>query len=178
MSDAAFRLTSPRLVLREFQVEDAPWLYELYSDADVMRYTGEEPFPSVEAVASFIAAYPYYRRHGFGRWAVLDRQNGQFLGYCGLRRDNPTSEVDLGFRLHRRYWYRGYATEAAATALRAGFERFGLDEIIGRAMRENLASTSVLHKLGMRLREVSEEGGLLWLIYTIGREAFMATDDH
>jgi RimJ/RimL family protein N-acetyltransferase len=84
--------------------------------------------------------------------------------------------VDLGFRFFRDYWFRGYATEAARTALAAGFQRFGLDRIIGRTMRENLASTSVLNKLGMRFREVSEDRGLLWLIYVIEAESFHQPD--
>lgn len=137
-----------------------------------MRYTGEEPFASVDAVRTFIEEYPFYRRHGFGRWAVIHRASGEFLGFCGLRRDNPTPEVDLGFRFFRRYWFQGYATEAARTALAAGFGRFQLQEITGRSMRENLASTSVLHKLGMTFREVWEEDGLFWLIYSIDKETF------
>lgn len=172
MATATFMSSTSRLVLREFAAEDAPQLFALYNDPDVMRYTGEEPFPSVGAVREFIEAYPYYREHGFGRWAVLSRRSGEFLGFCGLRRDNPTPEVDLGFRFFRRYWGQGYATEAAATALAAGFGQFGLTEIIGRSMRENLASTSVLHKLGMSFREVTEDRGLLWLTYVIDRETF------
>ncbi len=172
MTDSGFMLTSPRLTLREFRIGDAAQLYDLYHDADVMRYTGEQPFPSVRAVEDFIDAYPYYREHGFGRWAVIEKSSGDFLGFCGLRRDNPTPEVDLGFRFFRRYWAKGFATEAARTALAAGFDEFGLNEIIGRSMRENLASTSVLHKLGMTFREATEDGGLLWLIYVIDRNTF------
>lgn len=175
MVTAGFRLSTPRLVLREFVAEDAPRLFALYSDPDVMRYTGEEPFPDVRAVRQFIEAYPYYREHGFGRWAVLHRETQEFLGFCGLRRDNPTPEVDLGFRFFRKYWGKGFATEAARTALAAGFGHFGLTEIIGRSMRENLASTSVLHKLGMTFREVTEDRGLLWLIYVIDRHTFART---
>jgi RimJ/RimL family protein N-acetyltransferase len=154
---------------------DAHSLFQLYEDADVMRYTGEEPFASVGAVEAFINEYPYYRRHGFGRWAVIHRETGEFLGFCGLRRDNPTPEVDLGFRFFRRFWFKGYATEAGRTALAAGFDQFGLDQIIGRVMRENLASTNVLHKLGMTFREVAEEDGLFWLIYSIDKQAFSQT---
>jgi len=176
LADQGVTLGSPRLILREFETGDAPQLFELYNDPDVMRYTGEEPFPSVEAVREFIANYPYYRRDGFGRWAVFERSSGQFLGFCGLRRDNPTPEVDLGFRFFRRYWGKGFATEAARICLAAGFGPFGLDEIIGRSMRENLASTSVLHKVGMTFRETSEEGGLLWLIYVINRKTFEAQE--
>jgi RimJ/RimL family protein N-acetyltransferase len=167
-----FNLHSERLLLREFTVDDAPQLFALYEDADVMRYTGEEPFTSVAAVEQFLSEYPYYERDGFGRWAVIDRRSDEFLGFCGLRRDNPTPEVDLGFRFFRRFWFQGYATEAARAALSTGFGAFGLTEIIGRTMRENLASTHVLKKLGLTFREVVEEDGLFWLIYSIDRETF------
>ncbi len=169
MAEPGFMLQSPRLILREFKASDAPDLYDLYRDEDVMRYTAEAPFPSVKSVEDFLEAYPYYDIHGFGRWAVIDRFSSECLGFCGLRKDNPTTEVDLGFRFFRRYWSKGFATEAAQAALEAGFTHFGLEEIIGRSMRENLASTSVLHKLGMRFREVTETDGVLWLIYVIDK---------
>lgn len=161
--------STKRLMLREFEPEDASALFALNSNPEVLRYTGDRSFVDLRAAESFIEDYDHYRRFGFGRWAVVLKQEGRFIGYCGLRQDEKSGEVDLGFRLFTDYWSRGYATEAGQAALKLGFERFKLKEIVGRCMRENLPSVSVLQKLGMEFSEVREESGLLWLIYHIDR---------
>ena len=164
------RATTERLYLRDLQPEDAPSLYALNSDPDVMRYTGDEPFLNAAAAKLFLQGYDHYERFGFGRWAVIRKQDDRFLGFCGLRRDETSAEVDLGFRFYSEYWSRGYATEAAGASLELGFGTFGLDRIIGRSMRENLPSVRVLQKLGMEFCEVREESGRLFLIYAIDRD--------
>ena len=172
LPDDPFKISTDRLVLRRFCAQDAAPLFEMNSDPEVLRYTGDEPFPDVSAAADFIRNYSHYRDHVFGRWAVTSRESGEFMGFCGLRYSEDSGEVDLGFRLFRRYWARGIATEAARAALQAGFEQFQLGEITGRAMRENLPSITVLQKLGMRFRELAEEKELFWLIYAITREEY------
>ena len=165
-------LETDRLYLREFDLADAPLLFALNSDAEVLRYTGDRPFPDIDAAESFIRDYDQYAQFGFGRWAVILKRNHRFIGFSGLRKDPASGEVDLGFRLFTDYWSQGLATEAGRAALRLGFEKFELDRIIGRSMRENRASITVLQKLGMEFSEVREESGILWLIYAIERESW------
>jgi RimJ/RimL family protein N-acetyltransferase len=167
-----FMLETPRLRLREFRADDAEALYRLNSDPDVMRYTGDTPFSDPAAARHFLKHYSY-APEGFGRWAVMHKETGEFMGYCGLKRSEPGGDVDLGFRLFRQYWAAGYATEAGKACLQAGFERYGLEEIIGRVMRENGPSISVLQKLGMTYREMVEADGEFWLIYAVSRERFL-----
>lgn len=166
-------IETDRLILREFADVDARDLLSLNSDPTVIRYTGDEPFGDFQAALAFVQAYDHYRRHGFGRWAVIMRHSGEFAGFCGLRHDGRTGRVDLGFRYHRRFWSRGIATEAGRAALRVGFAGYKLPIIFGRAMRENLPSVSVLQKLGMSFREVSEEDGSVWLVYAIRANEFV-----
>ena len=168
--------STERLRLRELQPGDAEALYRLNSDPEVMRYTGDSAFPSIAAAEAFLRDYEPYTRDGFGRWAVIQRTDDAFVGWCGLRRQ-ADEEVDLGFRFRREFWSMGYATEAGAASLRLGFDRFGLDEIVGRALRENLPSVSVLQKLGMTFKEIREEGGRFWLIYAVSADAFRASSD-
>ncbi|WP_191621283.1 GNAT family N-acetyltransferase [Marinihelvus fidelis] len=172
MSATAFELHTSRLVLREFREADADDLYQLNADSDVMRYTGDAPFPSPAAARKFIRDYDHYARHGFGRWAVIRKADEQFMGFCGLRRHPEFGDVDLAYRIAHRFWDSGYATEAARAALGAGFDQFGLDTITGWAMRENLPSITVLQKLGMRFREMAEDNGVFWLVYAISRERY------
>lgn len=172
MSHSEFTLETPRLRLREFRAEDAESLYALNADPDVMRYTGERGFENPASARHFLAQYRYTPEH-FGRWAVTHRESGEFMGFCGLKRPETGGQVDLGFRLFRRYWASGYATEAARACLQAGFEQFGLEEIMSRVMRENGPSISVLQKLGMTYREMVEADGEFWLIYAVGAERFL-----
>lgn len=166
--------STERLYLREFDAIDAPSLYALNSDPDVLRYTGDSAFLNIAAAEAFLNDYDYYQQHGYGRWAVILKRDERFIGYSGLRLDEKTGDVDLGFRFFTEYWAKGYATEAGSASLRLGFENFGLERIIGRSMRENRASISVLQKLGMEFSEVREEAGVLWLIYSIDRTRWTA----
>jgi len=138
-----------RLTLREFIPEDALSMFELNNDALVVRYTGDKPFSSIQEAEKFILHYSAYKETGFGRWAVVRNSDGRFLGWSGLKL-NEEGLNDIGFRIFRDCWGEGYATEAARASLNLGFEKYSLDEIIGRTARENLASIRVLEKIGMK----------------------------
>lgn len=139
-----------RLLLRPFTLTDAEDFYALNADPAVLRYTGDEPFASVAAARAFLESYDAYARHGYGRLAVIEQATGHFLGWCGLKYHSETGETDLGFRFHRRYWGRGYATEAGRACVRYGFEVLGLPAIVGRVEQANPASIRVLQKCGMQ----------------------------
>lgn len=142
-------LRTERMLLREIGVADAPFFHALNADPEVMRWTGDAPFPDLAATEAFIRDYPAYRVDGFGRWAMVRLTDGEVLGWCGLRRQ-ADGEVDLGYRLFRRHWGHGHATEASMACVRFGFDVLGLQAIIGRAARANTASIRVLEKVGMR----------------------------
>lgn len=141
-------IVTPRLLLREFVPEDAPALYELNSEVEAMKYTGDSAFASIEEAEDFVRRYGHYRDHGYGRWSVLLRETGKFIGWCGLK-FNELEQVDIGFRFSSKHWGKGYATEAARASLAYGFGELGMTEIFGRAARANVASIRVLEKLGM-----------------------------
>jgi len=140
-------LDTPRLHLREFTPSDAALFYELNSDPDVVRYTGDGPFESVEAAEAFIRNYPDYKKNGFGRWLMFTKDTNEFIGWCGLKLVD--GEVDLGYRLRKKHWKKGYASEAAQACLDYGFNQLGMQRIIGRVATENHASIRVLEKMGM-----------------------------
>jgi RimJ/RimL family protein N-acetyltransferase len=153
--------------LTEMLPSDAPEAFALNADPEVVRYTGDGPFASMAAAHSFLAAYPDYRAYGYGRWALRRREDGAFLGWCGLKYHPDSRETDLGYRLHRRYWGQGYATEAGRACLDYGFWRLGLTRIIAQVMAANLASIRVLEKCGMgAVASIAYEGepGLLYSI--------------
>lgn len=148
---STYVLQTERLALRELYPSDAQFFYDLNSDPEVIRWTGDPPFESVEAAREFLEAYPDFRNHGYGRWAVERKADGEVIGWCGLKNHEEEGFVDLGFRFFRREWGKGYATEAAKACIDYGFLYLDLQSIIGRAASENKASIRVLQKCGMRL---------------------------
>ncbi|MGB0884286.1 MAG: GNAT family N-acetyltransferase [Flavobacteriales bacterium] len=138
-----------RVVLRPLDVSDAEAFFRLNADPDVLKFTGDSAFLSVDEARLFLEQYPDYELNGFGRWAVVSKDTNTFIGWCGLKL-NEEHQVDLGFRFFQNEWGKGYATESAKAALDFGFKQLNIQEIIGRAAIENTASIKVLEKIGMR----------------------------
>ena len=156
-----------RLELREFSVADATGFYRLNSDPEVMRDTGDQAFANENEARDFLSSYDHYTLYDYGRWSVYLKETGEYVGFCGLKYSPEKDEVDLGFRFMQDQWNKGLATEAARAALRLGFERFGLKKIVGRAMKDNLASNRVLEKLGMIRVGSFTENGRVWTQFEI-----------
>ena len=146
-------LTTSRLILRRWQPEDREPFAAMNADAEVMRY-----FPKLlDRVESDVLAERidnHFAVHGFGAWAVGMRDAEPFVGFVGLMRPNFeahfTPAVEVGWRLCRTAWGRGIATEAAAAALRYGFETLELREIVSFTVPANTRSLGVMQRLGMR----------------------------
>ena len=141
-------LETSRLILREFELHDAQKMWELNNDPDVIKYTGDAPFSSIEDAEIFLKKYTDYKKNGYGRWAVIVKHTGEFIGWCGLKL-NEDDLVDIGFRFFKKDWNKGYATESAKACIEYGFNQLKMKEIIGRAAIENTASIKVLEKLQM-----------------------------
>lgn len=156
-----------RLILRELTPNDAQFAFELNGNPEVVMYTGDGPFDSVEEARQFLENYSDYQRNGFGRWGVVLKETGELIGWCGLKRDRETGEVDLGYRFFQESWNKGFATEASAACLEIGKTKFGLERIIARARKENPASYKVMEKLGFTFEKDYSEDGETWVLYAI-----------
>lgn len=152
-------LETSRLILREFDLSDAKNMWLLNKDPDVIRYTGDPPFESVENAKLFLDNYTDYHRNGYGRWAVILKDPNEFIGWCGLKL-NEDSKADIGFRFYKKYWNKGYATESAKACLQYGFNHLKLIEIIGRASIYNKSSIKVLEKIHMIYQKTEINTGL------------------
>ena len=139
-----------RCYLRELSVDDAPSLFALNADADVVKYTGDKAFEDIQEAKSFLQNYNQYELYGFGRWAVIDKKNKAFLGWCGLKCSPELNEVDLGFRFFKKYWNQGYATEGAQASLAYAFNQCALREIVSFTVPSNLRSIKVMEKIGLK----------------------------
>lgn len=144
-----FIIETDRLLLREFILDDAEMFYQLNLNPNVIKYTGNTAFKSIEEAKLFLENYNDYKTNGYGRWAVINKESNEFIGWCGLKYVELENETDIGFRFFEEEWNKGYATESAAACLKYGFEVLKLNQIIGRAMKENAASIKVLEKIGL-----------------------------
>ena len=160
-------LTTPRLLLRNLTQADAESFYRLNADPEVIRYTGDDAFADIEAARTFLEGYDHYEKYGFGRWAVIRKEDNEFLGWCGLKYTPEADEYDIGFRFFKKYWNMGYATEAAQASLDYGLNDLGMKTIIGRAMKANTASIKVLEKIGMTYWKPMDFHGGEGVIYRI-----------
>lgn len=164
------QLETSRLVMKQFCEEDAHYLFELNSDPDVTRYVGEGAFISIEDVYTFIRNYGQYERYKMGRLNLFDKQTGEFIGWCGLKFLEDNSQVDLGYRLLKRHWGKGYATEASIACLDYGFNTLNLQKIIGTAMKENTASIRIFEKLGLKHSHDINDHGQPCVVYAITKD--------
>lgn len=139
-----------RLILREMTVDDASDVFAFNSNADVMRFTGEPPFESLDQARERITNYPDFETVGYGRWGCELKGDGRLIGFCGLKYLDDLDEVDLGYRFLPEFWGRGLATEACRASVRFGFEVLELERIIALIIPENVASIRVVEKVGMR----------------------------
>lgn len=163
-------IVTNRLYLREFIKKDGFHFFCINSDPEVIKYTGDKAFNSIDEAMKFIDNYSEYERFGIGRWAVCSKNDDSFLGWCGLKYEPIDKTVDLGFRFYRKHWNKGYATEAGIACLKYGFEKFRIEKIIGKAYVENHASVSVLQKCGMKFVKKIIYDKRTALLYEINNE--------
>jgi RimJ/RimL family protein N-acetyltransferase len=147
-------VTTARLVLRPFEDVDRVSFYALNTHPLVVESLGSSP-SRAESDAMIERFSAEMVREGWGLWAVSEGGAGGagFVGMVGLHRVRPeipcAPAVEIGWRLHPDSWGQGYATEAAAAALRFGFEEARLTEIVAFTTTLNTRSQAVMVRIGM-----------------------------
>jgi len=144
------------MFLRRFTADDVSLLVELDGDPAVMRYiTGGVPTPREEIEQDYLPSFlSYYERfEGYGFWAAVEPLREDFLGWFHFRPapGAPQNEPELGYRLRREAWGKGYATEGSKALIDLGFQQYGVDRVVASTMAVNLGSRRVMEKSGLRL---------------------------
>lgn len=145
-------IRTERLLLRRWTAADLEPFAALNADPEVMEHL---PAPLSRADSDALArrADTFLAENGWGLWAVEVTDSGRFAGFTGLSPVRPSLPVapaiEVGWRLARWSWGRGYATEAATAALRVAFEGIGLDEVLSFTAATNVRSQGVMRRLGM-----------------------------
>jgi [ribosomal protein S5]-alanine N-acetyltransferase len=162
MPSVRLPIETEHLLIRPLRLMDAVELHELYADAEAMRFL-EASVPttvaeSQEWVQSKIDLFE--REDGLSLWAAVERETGLVVGDAGLQWETYDGKVlDLGCRLIRRYWGRGYAREASRAVLAAGFRDLQVERICAATHVDNDRAHRVLESLGAeRLRVIHVYG--------------------
>lgn len=164
-------IVTPRLRLRGWREGDDEGMAAIYSDPEVVRYL--RPLDLEGTRRQLLRFVDHWQEHGFGLWAVEEREGGRLIGRIGLvHHDDWTAsshDSEVGWTLDRSTWGKGLATEGGAAALAFGFETQGMQRIISIAHRENVASQRVMEKLGLRREGETDwrENPVTW--YAISR---------
>ncbi len=151
-SELPKEIRTDRLILRRWRDEDLEPFAELNGDPVVMAHM---PLLLDRAESDALATRinEQFNQRGFGLWAVEVLGVAPFIGFVGLSVPRFTAHftpcVEVGWRLGRTHWGKGYATEAARASLTFGFDRLGLEEIVSFTVPANTPSIAVMERLGM-----------------------------
>lgn len=163
-------LESARLRLRELRPSDLDFVADMLAHAEVMRFYPKR-YDRAEAAEWLERQRERYARDGHGLWLAEERAGGSAVGQIGLVMQTvggePTPEV--GYLLHRPFWRRGYATEAAAAVRDHAFAAFGYPRVVSLIRPENAPSQAVARRLGMRPAAQTAHGGFVHDVWSVAR---------
>ncbi len=167
-----------RLIIRELLPTDVDGMFELDANPEVHKYLGNNPIKNKEQAANNIAfIQQQYIDNGIGRWAIIDKVSGDFVGWTGLKYiteliNNKKNYYDIGYRLKQKYWGKGIATESAIASIKYAFTTLNIKEIYAIADCNNEGSNTILKKLGMQFIETFIYEGTEHNWYKLKQEDF------
>ena len=168
-----YEIETARLYLRQFKAGDLDDLHPIFNDVEVVRYLkAEPPVSRKETERALLSIIQHWERHGFGRWAVIDKESGRLIGYGGLR--NLLGTPELVYLLDKAFWGRGLATELARACLKWGFEELTCERIVAVTRPEHTASRHVMEKIGMTYEKNTCYLDIEVVQYTISRATYQS----
>jgi [ribosomal protein S5]-alanine N-acetyltransferase len=168
-------LKTPRLILREMSLADLDFVAAMLADPEVMRYY-PKCYCREESEIWIQRQAKRYARHGHGLWLVLEEATGQPVGQVGLLIQNlrGVEEKEVAYLVHRPFWHRGFATEAARACRDYAFTELARPRVLALIRPENAASQAVARKLGMEADlQAIEHSGFEHQVFSISRAAWM-----
>lgn len=165
-------LETERLLLREYTMADFDALYQILSDPETMRHY-PAPYDADGTRRWITWSLDNYRQHGFGLWAVVLKETGAFIGDCGLTLQNIDGDQlpEIGYHIHKSFWRRGYAKEAARAVRDWAFRHTRYDVLYSYMKDTNVGSWSTARTNGMKkVKEYPDTDNTISYVYTITRE--------
>jgi RimJ/RimL family protein N-acetyltransferase len=147
-------LETERLILRTWKPEDFDAFADIHADPEVTRFITPEgkPLSRFEAWRAFTSLIGHWFVRGFGMFAVVERSSGELVGRIGPWQPEGWPGFEVGWSLGRKYWGRGYATEAVRTCITYSFEQLGRSNVISLIDPDNVRSIAVAERVGERLQ--------------------------
>lgn len=146
-------LETKRLKLRPWKKEDLSPFAEMNADPTVMEFF-PKTYTYEDSLAEFFRINIHFEKYGWGLWTVELKKENKFIGFIGLHHVNFkahfTPAIEIGWRLKKEYWGKGYATEGALKVLEYGFNTLKLKEIVSFTTDKNIRSQSVMKRIGMK----------------------------
>ena len=144
-------LETDNLILRPLRLSDLDDLFEYAQDPEVYEFGMWRPYESREACADDLARLvEKYENGTLWWWAIVNKGDGKMIGRCELTDVVPhIGRADIGYALNKKYWGKGYATQAIRSVMRYGFADMKLNRIAATVLTENAASVHLLEKMGM-----------------------------
>ncbi|HZH30727.1 MAG TPA: GNAT family N-acetyltransferase [Pyrinomonadaceae bacterium] len=164
-SDTLPTIDAPRVSLRWLTAEDAPALFSIFSDPEVMRYWSSPPLADMEGARKLLAEIrDYFRQRTLFQWGIARRTDDRVIGTCTLfHLDIGNRRAELGYALGREHWGKGYMQEALGALLGFAFDNLNLHRLEADVDPGNASSIKTLERLGFRregyLRERWHVGG-------------------
>lgn len=161
------RVITNRLIFREFNMNDLNDYYNLEKNPMVRKYVPNMRNTTYNECRESLKRYiaKYNDGTGIDTWAVVTRENRDFIGITGLRYLEEFDKVEMGIRLLPEYWGNGYATETGKALIQYAFKRLGLDEIMAMALPENEKSIKSLENIGLNFEGYGHFGGARVALY-------------
>ena len=171
-------IETERLLLRRYTMDDFEALYGLLSDPETMQHY---PAPYDEAGTKRWITWNLdnYEKYGFGLWAVVLKETGEFIGDCGITIQKIDGELlpEIGYHIHKNFWRRGYAKEAARAVRDWAFQNTEYDTVYSYMKYTNIGSYSTAAAIGMRkIKEYPDPEDTVLYVYAITRSEWEAME--
>ena len=166
-------IETERLMLRKYTMDDFEALYEIMSDAETMQHY-PAPFDEARTRRWIEWNIDNYSKYGFGLWAVVLKENGEFIGDCGITIQNIDGKPlpEIGYHINKKYWRRGFAKEAAQAVRDWAFENTDYPSLYSYCKYTNEASYRTAEAIGMHFeKEYPYEANMITHVSVIHRAA-------
>lgn len=165
-------IETKRLIFREYTYDDYDDLHEILSDPETMKHYPKQY--DDEKIRYWITwNLDNYKKYGFGLWALILKDTGEFIGDCGITMQNIDGQIlpEIGYHISKKYWRQGYGKEAAQAVRDWGFENRDFDALYSYMKYTNEGSYKLAEANGMtRIKEYPDKVDIICYAYSITRE--------
>ena len=166
-------IETERLILREYVPDDFDALYAILSDPETMKHY-PTPYDKNGTIRWLNWSFDNYKKYGFGLWAIEIKQTGAFIGDCGITMQSIDGQMlpEIGYHIHKNYWRKGYAKEAASAVRDWFFANTDFETVYSYMTHTNVASYSTAASIGMkRIKEYTDlQDGERYCVYALSRK--------